>query len=133
MQLASVDAPGVSVTGATLEWCPQENWGKLNKFEKDFCVTSPMFGVRRAANMQLAFYPNGSRTAEPNHCTVALTRGPDSAGIKFEVLVSSRGIGPKVCLGRRYLGDYPKPLNDAEESHSQTVVISMQVLEILGD
>merc|ERR1712157_710810 len=102
----------------------------LLRFPKDFCISSPMFGVRRAASMQLAFYPNGSRTAEVDHCTVALTRGPDSAGIKFEFLVNGRGIGPKVCLGRRYLGDYLKPFDNSEESKQQKVVIIMQVLEV---
>jgi len=92
-----------------------------------------MFGVRQAANMQLAFYPNGSRTAEDGHCTVSLTRGPDSAGIKFEFLVNGRGIGPKVCLGRRYIGDYPLPFDASEEHKSKNVVVCMQLLEILGD
>lgn len=77
------ESPDITVGGPRLEWCLPDNWGKLNKYPKDFCVTSPMFGVRCAANMQLAFYPNGSRTAEVGHCTVALTRGPDSAGIKL--------------------------------------------------
>lgn len=133
VQLASGESPGVSVSGARLEWRLHEEWGKLSKLEKDFCVTSPMFGVRRAANMQLAFYPNGSRTAEANHCTVSLTRGPDSAGIKFEVLVNGRGVGPKVCLGRRYLGDHPRPFDSSEENQAQSVVVCMNVLEILGD
>jgi hypothetical protein len=91
-----------------------------------------MFGVRQAANMQLVFYPNGSRTAEANRCTVMLTRGPDSAGIKFEFSVNGRSSGPKVCLGRRYLGDYPKPFDDSEDNKSQQVIIRMNVLEVLG-
>lgn len=97
-------------------------------------MTSPMFGVDSdsSANMQLAFYPNGSREAEPGHCTVALTRGPESAGIKFDFLVNGRSIGPKVCLGRRYLGDYPKPFDDSEQHKAETVVVTMQVLEIFG-
>lgn len=131
MQLASGETPGVSVSGARLEWRLHDNWGRLRKLEKDFCMTSPMFGVQRAANMQLAFYPNGSRTAEANHCTVSLTRGPESAGIKFEILVNGRGIGPKACVGRRYLGDYPKPFDDSEDNQEQTVVVSMQILEVL--
>lgn len=92
-----------------------------------------MFGVQQGANMQLAFYPNGSRTAEPDHCTVSLTRALDSVGIKFEFTVNGRGIGPKVCLGKRYFGDYPKPYNDPEGNKSQqVVVVCMKVLEILG-
>lgn len=45
--------------------------------------------------------------------------------------MNGRGIGPKVCLGRRYLGDYPKPFADSEESEARNVVVCMQVLEIL--
>lgn len=128
----SEESPDVITCGAKMEWSVPDSWGKLSRFPKDFCITSPMFGVHKAANMQLAFYPNGSRVAEPGHCTVALTRGPDSAGIKFEFLVNGRGIGPKVCLGRRYLGDYPKPFDDSEENKAQKVVVCMQVLEMLG-
>ncbi|CAE8591368.1 unnamed protein product [Polarella glacialis] len=128
----SEESPDVRTFEARMEWCLPDTWGKLSRFPKDFCITSPMFGVHKAANMQLAFYPNGSRVAEPGHCTVALTRGPDAAGIKFEFMVNGRGIGPKVCLGRRYLGDYPKPFDDSEESKPQKVVVCMQVLEILG-
>jgi len=127
----SEESPDCKVDGAWLEWSLPDPWSKLSKFPKDFCITSPMFGVRSAANMQLAFYPNGSRTAEAGLCTVSLTRGPDSAGIKFEFLVNGRGIGPKVCLGRRYLGDYPKPFGDSEESNDQKVVVRMQVLKVL--
>lgn len=125
-------SPDVQITGHRLEWVLPDDWGKLSRFPKDFCLTSPMFGVQQAANMQLVFYPNGSRTAEAGRCTVALTRGPDSAGIKFEFSVNGRGSGPKVCLGRRYLGDYPKPYDDSEENKVQKVAVCMQVLEVLG-
>merc|ERR1719359_648719 len=122
----------IQIAGNRLVWQIPDKWGKLSKFPKDFCLTSPMFGVRQAANMQLVFYPNGSRTAEAGRCTVALTRGPDSAGIKFEFSVNGRGSGPKVCLGRRYLGDYPKPYDESEESKTLKVIVCMQVLEVLG-
>lgn len=128
----SEESPDVTITANRLEWVLPDNWGKLSRFPKDFCLTSPMFGVPKAANMQLVFYPNGSRTAEAGRCTVALTRGPDSAGIKFEFSVNGRGSGPKVCLGRRYLGDYPKPYDESEESKTQQVSVCMQVLEVLG-
>lgn len=128
----SEESPDVAITANRLEWVLPDNWGKLSRFPKDFCLTSPMFGVRQAANMQLVFYPNGSRTAEAGRCTVALTRGPDSAGIKFEFSVNGRGSGPKVCLGRRYLGDYPKPYDESEETKTQQVSVCMQVLEVLG-
>lgn len=127
------ETPDLVADGPRLEWHVDDNWGKLSNYSKGHCKTSPIFGVRRAANMQLWFFPNGSRTAEEGHCTVALERGPDSAGIKFEFLVNGRGIGPKVCLGRRYLGDYPIPFDGSEEHKSKTVVVCMQVLEILGD
>merc|ERR1712187_679481 len=108
--------------------------GKLSRFPKDFCITSPKFGVRQATSMQLMFYPNGSKAAEADHCTLALTRqlDQDSAGIKFEFTVGGRGSGPKVCLGRRYLGDYPKPFDETDENKSQRVVIVMQILEVFG-
>jgi len=126
------ESSDIVVDGSRLEWRLPDNWGKLCNYSKGLCTTSPIFGVRRAANMQLWFFPNGSRTAEDCHCTVALERGPDSAGIKFEFLVNGRGIGPKVCLGRRYLGDYPIPFDGSEEHKSKSVVVSMQILEILG-
>jgi len=128
----SEESPDVRVSGDKLEWILPDTWGKLNRFPKDFCITSPMFGVELAASMQLVFYPNGSKAAESGNCTVALTRSPDSAGIKFEFSVNGRASGPKVCLGRRYLGDYPKPFNDSEESKSEKVVICMHIFEVLG-
>jgi len=128
----SEESPDVHIVGNRLEWVMPDDWGKLSRFPKDFCLTSPMFGVRQATNMQLVFYPNGSRTAEAGRCTVALTRGPASAGIKFEFSVNGRGSGPKVCLGRRYLGDYPKPHDDSEDNKTQKVTVCMQVLEVLG-
>jgi len=120
------------VVGQRLEWTLADSWGKLNRFPKDFCITSPMFGISRVMNMQLVFYPNGSRTAEAGHCTVALTRGPDSAGIKFEFSVNGTVSGPKKCLGCRFLGDYPKPFGDAAEQKGEKVILAMQVLEVLG-
>jgi len=128
----SEESPDVTISGNRLEWALPDDWGKLSRFPKDFCLTSPMFGVPQASNMQLVFYPNGSRTAEAGRCTVSITRGPDSAGIKFEFSVNGRGSGPKVCLGRRYLGDYPKPHDDTEETKTKKVVVCMQVLEVLG-
>lgn len=128
----SEDAVDVQAFGSRLEWAISDSWGKLSKLPQEFCITSSMFGVKHAPNMQLAFYPNGVKSAERDHCTVVLTRGPNCAGIKFEFLVNGRGIGPKVCLGRRYMADYPRPYDDAEASKPQKVVICMQVLEILG-
>lgn len=128
----SEESPDVLVSGNRLEWSVPDDWGKLKRFPKDFCITSPMFGTQQAASMQLVFYPNGSRTAEAGRCTVALTRGPDSKGIKFEFSVNERGSGPKVCLGRRYLGDYPKPYDDSEETKDEKVKVCLQVLEVLG-
>jgi len=126
------ESPEMHAEGSLLEWSLKEPWGLLSRYEKDFCLTSSMFSIRRCANMQLAFYPNGSRTAEAGQCTVALNRGPESAGIKFEFRVNGRSIGPKVCLGRRYLGDYPRPFDESEENRPSRVSICMQVLEILG-
>jgi len=119
-------------SGGRLEWLVPETWGSLSTYPKDKCTTSPSFSIRRAPNMQLAFYPGGSRTAEAGQCTVALTRTPESAGIKFEFSVNGRSIGRKVCLGRRYQGDYPRPFNDSEETDLCKVVICMHLIEVLG-
>lgn len=123
----------ITANGNRMEWTLPESWGNLSKFPRDFSLNTPMFGVRLANCMQLSFFPNGSRTSEDGQCTVSVTRGPDSAGIKFEILVNGRGIGPKVCLGKRYLGDFPLPFNDSDEHKSKRVVISMQVLDVLAD
>lgn len=129
----SESSPDVDVSGSQLRWRVPDDWGKLSRLPKDICITSPMFGIRQAASMQLMFYPNGSKKAEPGQCTVALTRGmSDNAGLKFEFIVNGRSSGPKVCLGRRYLGDYPKPLDDSEENKPKQVVVVMHVLEVLG-
>ncbi|CAL1134571.1 unnamed protein product [Cladocopium goreaui] len=91
------------VSGSRFDWTVADPWRELCKFPKDSCVMSPTFSIQEG-HMQLSFYPNGSREAEPGHCSVALSRGPDSPGIKFEFSVNGRSTGPKVCLGRRYLG-----------------------------
>eukprot|EP00747_Dinoflagellata_sp_TGD_P034120 gnl/TRDRNA2_/TRDRNA2_137066_c0_seq4.p1 gnl/TRDRNA2_/TRDRNA2_137066_c0~~gnl/TRDRNA2_/TRDRNA2_137066_c0_seq4.p1 ORF type:complete len:557 (-),score=112.25 gnl/TRDRNA2_/TRDRNA2_137066_c0_seq4:241-1911(-) len=126
------ESPDVRVRGRRLEWSLPDAWEKLTKFPKDFCLTSPVFGFNQTHNMQLMFYPNGNRAAEPGNCTLALSRGPDTAGIKFEFSVNERGSGPKVCLGRRYVGDYPKPFDDSDGSKSKHVIVHLKVLEILG-
>lgn len=126
-------SPDVEVSGPGLEWCIPEDWGQLRSFPKDTRVTSPMFGIQQSSNIQLNFYPNGTRTSEHGRCTVALTRGPGGAGIKFEILVNGRGIGPKVCLGRRYMGDYALPYGDDNRDASQKVNISIKVLDVLGN
>lgn len=128
----SMECRDICVSGPRLEWRLPDPWCKLREYPCDFSVTSPMFGIPQAASMQLAFYPNGTRTTEPGHCTVVLTRGPDSAGIKFEFLVNGRSIGPKVCLGRRYLGDYLMPFDRTPEHADKHVVVTMQVMDVLG-
>eukprot|EP00929_Paragymnodinium_shiwhaense_P057806 TRINITY_DN28956_c0_g1_i2.p1 TRINITY_DN28956_c0_g1~~TRINITY_DN28956_c0_g1_i2.p1 ORF type:complete len:315 (-),score=47.32 TRINITY_DN28956_c0_g1_i2:275-1219(-) len=129
----SEESPDITVTGCALEWTLSDSWGKMRKmYKKGMSITSPTFGVHQANAMQLMFFPNGSKAAEAGHCTVALTREPESAGIKFEFVVSGRSSGPKVCLGRRYLGDYPRPFDESEESKDEQVVITMTVLEVFG-
>lgn len=122
------DAARALVSGSRFDWTVSEPWRELCTFPKDSCVMSPTFGIQDG-HMQLSFYPNGSREAEPGHCSVALSRGPDCPGIKFEFLINGRSTGPKVCLGRRYLGDYIKPFED--EGNTSHVVVSMNVLEII--
>ncbi|CAJ1348193.1 unnamed protein product [Effrenium voratum] len=123
------DTGGASVSGSRFDWTVADPWGKLCQCPKDSCIMSPTFSIQEG-RMQLSFYPNGSREAEPGHCSVALSRGPDCPGIKFEFSVNSRSTGPKVCLGRRYLGDYIKPFEDHEDSDSK-VVVSINVLELI--
>jgi len=122
----------ITISGNRIEWQLPESWGTLRQYGNNLCLTSPLFGTPEAANMQLSFYPNGTRTTEPGQCTIMLNRGPDGAGIKFEVLLNGKGIGPKVCIGRRYLGDYPMPFPEGPEHEEKNVLISMQVLDILG-
>lgn len=55
------ETPEMRASGTRLEWFLPDNWGKLSRFPKDFCITSPMFGVPSATNMQLVFYPNAAR------------------------------------------------------------------------
>eukprot|EP00927_Polykrikos_kofoidii_P049498 TRINITY_DN43547_c0_g1_i1.p1 TRINITY_DN43547_c0_g1~~TRINITY_DN43547_c0_g1_i1.p1 ORF type:complete len:657 (-),score=139.04 TRINITY_DN43547_c0_g1_i1:75-1985(-) len=122
----------VQIVGGRLEWSLPDPWVKLFQYPKGFCITSPMFGVQGTKSMQLVFYPNGSRAADDGQCTVALTRTQgDGVGVKFEFEVNGRRSGPKACLGRRYLGDLPRPFDDSEEQQQGKVVVSMTLLEIL--
>jgi len=124
----SVGAPG------RIEWALPEVWGNLNRFPRDFCLSSPMFGLGGSieTSMQLVFYPNGRKEADSTCCSLAMTRGPASDGMKFEFLINNRSSGPKVCLGRRYVSDFPKPIDDSEENKAEKVVIVMQIHELLG-
>ncbi|CAK8989553.1 unnamed protein product [Durusdinium trenchii] len=122
------EGPDALVSGSRFDWTVSDPWRELCKFPKDSCVMSPTFSIQEG-QMQLSFYPNGSREAEPGHCSVALSRGPDCPGIKFEFSVNGKTTGPKVCLGRRYLGDYIKPFED--DGNASRVVVSMNVLEII--
>mmetsp|Transcript_38107 Transcript_38107/g.89279 ORF Transcript_38107/g.89279 Transcript_38107/m.89279 type:complete len:636 (-) Transcript_38107:117-2024(-) len=129
----SENAVEAEVLGGRFEWTLREPWGKLRKYPKDHCIASPLFGrCGQEKNMKIVYYPNGSKTAEPNHCTLALTRGTDSAGIKFEFTVNGRSGGPKVCLGRRIVGDYTKPFSDSEENDEESVIVCFQVLEVIA-
>ncbi|CAE7268604.1 unnamed protein product [Symbiodinium natans] len=123
------ESAGAAVEGSCFKWTVADPWGELSKFPKDSCIMSPTFSIQDA-HMQLSFYPNGSREAEPGHCSLALSRSPDCPGIKFEFALNGRSTGPKVCLGRRYLGDYMKPFEDSDDSQSQ-VVVSISVLELI--
>ncbi|CAK8989597.1 unnamed protein product [Durusdinium trenchii] len=116
------EGPDALVSGSRFDWTVSDPWRELCKFPKDSCVMSPTFSIQEG-QMQLSFYPNGSREAEPGHCSVALSRGPDCPGIKFEFSVNGKTTGPKVCLGRRYLGDYIKPFED--DGNASRVVVSM--------
>jgi len=122
------EGPDALVSGSRFDWTVTDPWRELCKFPKDSCVMSPTFSIQDGS-MQLFFYPNGSREAEPGHCSVALSREQNCPGIKFEFSVNGRSTGPKVCLGRRYLSDYMKPFED--DGNTSQVVVSMNVLEII--
>lgn len=120
------------VIGTKIEWILPDAWGKLNRFPKDFCITSPMFGVAKASNMQLVFYPNGNKAADKESCTVGVTQAAGSQGIKFEFSVNSRRSGPKVCLGKKYHGDLRKPFAETEETKLEQVIVAFHIIEIIG-
>lgn len=123
------DSPDVCVLpGGRLEWVLPDVWKNLGTLPQNFCISSPLFGVERAPSLQLVFYPCGGRTAEQGQCTVALLRGPDCAGLKFELTLNGRGTGPKACVSQRYLGDFPQPC-DAVDSSSQKVIIGFRALD----
>lgn len=130
------ESPDVKVDGRSLDWYLPDTWEELSKVTKDCCIASPMFGVPRAEDMQLIFYPNGQRTAAAGHCTVGLRRestasGPMRAVIEFELFLNGRASGPKVVTGRRYLGDFLQPYQNTEENNSRKVRVSMRVLDVL--
>lgn len=114
--------------GGRLEWILPDKWLELSGLPQNFCISSPLFGVDRAPSLQLVFFPGGSRTAEHGQCTLALLRGPDCVGLKFEMILNGRCSGPKACVSQRYLGDFPRP-RDAAEDRALKVFIEFRVLE----
>jgi len=124
--------------GGKVEWTIPEAWATLQDMPRDQFLTSPAFGVRRAKHMVLNFYPNGSKTtAEDGQCTVELSRGPDCAGVKFELNLNGRKSGPKACISRRFHRDWKRPTTGFfDETNGgevvQHVVVGIMLLEVFG-
>lgn len=123
------ESPDVCVMpGGRLEWVLPDVWKNLGTHPQNFCISSPLFGVERAPCLQLVFYPSGSRTAEQGQCTIALLRGPECAGLKFELTLNGRCTGPKACISHQYLGDFLQPC-DAADGSSQNIVVGFKALD----
>lgn len=128
------DSPDVCVEPeGWLEWTLPDTWDKLATLPRDFCISSPLFGVQQAPCLQLIFYPSGCRTSEGGQCSLALNCGPDSAGLKFEALINGVSSEPQECLGQRYVGDFPQPAINVMANGEQRVVIRLHILETIGD
>lgn len=130
LQLTSSESSlELHITSNRLDWVVPDTWGRLKVLEKQGHLTSPSFDVQGSPGMRLEFYPNGTKSTEDGFCTLQLTREPESkVGIKFELCINGRSSGPKACLGRRYLGDYPKPFDASEHDKSKHVVVTFSIL-----
>merc|ERR1712137_247799 len=113
-----------------VDWTVGEPWSRLVRFPKDFCITSPIFKVATSANVQLVFYPNGRNNAQDGHCTVALMATTGKVNIMFELHVNDHRSGFKVCHGRSYRVDLPKPFGEPTKT-VQKVIITM-VIKMFG-
>eukprot|EP00928_Gymnodinium_smaydae_P007140 TRINITY_DN12577_c0_g1_i1.p1 TRINITY_DN12577_c0_g1~~TRINITY_DN12577_c0_g1_i1.p1 ORF type:complete len:250 (-),score=53.88 TRINITY_DN12577_c0_g1_i1:318-1067(-) len=112
------------------EWAVPQTWGELKTLARDASVTSPAFELE-GCPLQLEFYPNGTKVADSGCSTLQLIRGEQSkGGIKFTLSLNGRSNGPKACLGRRYVGDYPRPADDSEESDSKRIVVCLVLLGV---
>lgn len=113
-----------------VDWTLGEPWSSLVRFPKDFCITSPIFKVATSANVQLVFYPNGRNNAQDGHCTVALMATLGKVNIMFELHVNDHRSGFKVCHGRSYRVDLPKPFGEPTKT-VQKVIVTM-VIKMFG-
>lgn len=124
---------GMRISSNRLEWELPDAWHVLKRLPRGCEVSSAPFCVRGSVDMHLQFSPNGTKSSEFGCCTVQLIRGTENkSGIKFELILNGRSSGPKACLGRRYLTDYPVPFDDAEESASKRVVVSIVMLGVFS-
>jgi len=120
----------VCISSNRLDWTLPDSWGKLRTMPTQSAVSSPVFDVDGSPGMQLEFYPNGKKTTEAGFCTLQLTRALESkVGIKFELTMNGRSNGPKACLGRRFLADYPMPFDSTSDSDSQVLTVRFLILD----
>eukprot|EP00929_Paragymnodinium_shiwhaense_P009482 TRINITY_DN113664_c0_g1_i1.p1 TRINITY_DN113664_c0_g1~~TRINITY_DN113664_c0_g1_i1.p1 ORF type:complete len:460 (-),score=113.17 TRINITY_DN113664_c0_g1_i1:206-1585(-) len=128
---AETDGKDVQLKGDKLDWGVPLSWGELRKMPADALVKSPLFDVATSLGMQLEFYPSGCKSGTPGGCTLQLVRGQGSTGgIKFELILNGRSSGPKACLGRRFLADFPMPFDASEDSDWKHVCITFHVLHV---
>jgi len=116
----------IHIASNRLDWTLSESWSQLRSMPRQSSVASPAFDVVGSPGMQLEFYPNGTKSTEGGFCTLQLTRGPESKdGIKFELCLNGQSNGPKACMGRRFLADYPTPSDEADDAK---VTVSILIL-----
>lgn len=123
----------VKIAGNRLDWALGDGWDALRRLPSAEHVASPMISVG-SMGMQLQFFPNGTFVAEDDCSTVQLVRALDSTksklGIKFELVLNGRSSGPKACVGKSFMTDFPKPFGDSEEYASSAVTVSLIVLDL---
>lgn len=118
-----------TIENAELRWTLSEKPETLKKMPKDFGVNSPVFSVAEVENMQLLFLPNGRTNSESEDvCAINLLTGSlkTGTGIKFELFLNGISTGPKVCLGKRFTTELPKP-------QGIDIQIGFRVLDIFSE
>lgn len=119
-----------AIENSELMWSLSEKPETLKKMPKDFGVNSPVFSVADVENMQLLFLPNGRTNSESDDvCAINLLTGTlkTGTGIKFELTLNGISTGPKVCLGKRFTTELPKPQGNND------IQIGFRVLDIFSE